>query len=170
MGGTVFPSGWLVGLRHPSTGAYRLLDGVRSWGQNGGFWESSCWWILSSTSATSVLFPTVIHSHPPPPQETCLKTNHQVGLAQAPRKLLLLPWFPGCITEKLWKPRQHVKKQRHYFASKNPYNQSYGFSSSQVWMWELDHKEGWAPKNWCFLTVVLEKTLETAKRSDCCCC
>ena len=47
------------------------------------------------------------------------------------------------------------------FANKNPYSQSYGFSSSHVWMWEFDHKESWAPKNWFFLTVVLEKTLES---------
>ena len=58
-------------------------------------------------------------------------------------------------------PRQCTKKQRHYFASKGPSSQSYGFSSSHVWMWELDHKEGWTLKNWCFLTVVLEKTLES---------
>ena len=59
------------------------------------------------------------------------------------------------------KPRQHIKKQRHYFANKSPYSQSYSFSNSCVWMWELDHKEGWAPKNWSFWTVVLEKTLES---------
>ena len=53
------------------------------------------------------------------------------------------------------------KKQRHYFADKGPSSQSYGFSSSHVWMWELDYKESWAPKNWCFWTVVLEKTLES---------
>ena len=57
-------------------------------------------------------------------------------------------------------PRQHTKMQRHYFADKDPSNQSYGFSSSHVWMWELDHKESWAPKDGCFWTVVLEKTLE----------
>ena len=58
-------------------------------------------------------------------------------------------------------PRQHIKKQRHYFASKGPSSQSYGFSSSHVWMWEFECKESWAPKNWCFWTVVLEKTLES---------
>ena len=58
------------------------------------------------------------------------------------------------------KPRQHIKEQRHYFANKSLSRQGYGFSSSHVWMWELDYKEGWAPKNWCFWTVVLEKTLE----------
>ena len=56
--------------------------------------------------------------------------------------------------------RQHIKNQRHYFANKGPYSQSYSFYSSYVWMWELDHKESWALKNWCFWTVLLEKTLE----------
>ena len=54
-----------------------------------------------------------------------------------------------------------IKKQRHCFADKGPCSQSYGFSSSHVWMWELDYKESWAPKNWCFWTVVLEKTIES---------
>ena len=58
-------------------------------------------------------------------------------------------------------PRQCFKRQRYLFADKGPYSQSYGFSSSHVWMWELDHKEGWVLKNWCFWTVVLEKTLES---------
>ena len=58
-------------------------------------------------------------------------------------------------------PRQHIKMQRHYFIDKALYSLSYGFSSSHVWIWELDHKESWAPKNWCFWTVVLEKTLES---------
>ena len=53
------------------------------------------------------------------------------------------------------------EKQRHYFANKGPCSQNYDFSSSNVWMWELDYKESWAPKNWCFWTVVLEKTLES---------
>ena len=57
-------------------------------------------------------------------------------------------------------PRQHIKKWRHYFANKGPSSQSYGFSSGHVCMWELDYKEGWAPKNWCFLMVVLKKILE----------
>ena len=58
-------------------------------------------------------------------------------------------------------PRQHTKKQRHHFAKKCLSSQSYGFSSGHVWMWELDYKESWAQKNWCFWTVVLEKTLES---------
>ena len=56
---------------------------------------------------------------------------------------------------------QPTKKQIHYFAHKGPSSQSYGFSTSHVWMWELGHKESWAPKNWCFWTVVLEKTPES---------
>ena len=59
------------------------------------------------------------------------------------------------------KPRQHIKKQRHYCANKGPSCQSYGFSNSHEWTWELDYKESWALKNWCFWTVVLEKTLES---------
>ena len=59
------------------------------------------------------------------------------------------------------KVRQCIKKQRHHFTDKGPYSQSYGFSSSPVWMWELDHKGGWMLKNWCFQNVVLEKTLES---------
>ena len=59
------------------------------------------------------------------------------------------------------KTRQHIEKQRHYFANKGPSSQSYGFSSSHVWMWELDYKESWAPKKWRFWIVVLEKTLES---------
>ena len=58
-------------------------------------------------------------------------------------------------------PRQHIKKQGHYFANKSPSSQSCGFSGSHVWMWELDYKASWAVKNWCFWTVVLEKTLES---------
>ena len=59
------------------------------------------------------------------------------------------------------KPTQHIKKQKCYFADKGQSIQSYGFSSSHVWIWELDHKENWEPKNWCFWTVILEKTLES---------
>ena len=58
-------------------------------------------------------------------------------------------------------PRQHIKKKRHYFVNKSPSSQSYGFSSSHIWMWELDYKESWMQKNWCFWTVVLEKTPES---------
>ena len=76
----------------------------------------------------------------------------------------LQPWNKKMLTP--WKksydqPRQYIKKQRHYFVNKGPSNQSYGFSSSHAWMWELDCKESWVPKNWCFWTLLLEKTLES---------
>ena len=58
-------------------------------------------------------------------------------------------------------PRQHIERQRYYFANKGPSSRGYGFSSGHVWMWELDCEESWALKNWCFWTVVLEKTLES---------
>ena len=72
----------------------------------------------------------------------------------------------GDCSHEIWKksydqPRQRIKKQRHYFPDKGPSSRNYGFSSSHVWIWELDHKESWAPKNWCFWTVVLENTLES---------
>ena len=69
---------------------------------------------------------------------------------------MLTPWKESCD-----QPRQHIKKQRHYFANTGPSSQGYGFSSSQVWMCELNYKESWVQKNWCFWTVVLEKTLES---------
>ena len=73
---------------------------------------------------------------------------------------MLAPW-----KKSIYKPRQHIKKQRHYFAYKDLYSQSYGFSSSHVQMWELDNKKGWALKNWCLWTVVLEETLESPLES-----
>ena len=69
---------------------------------------------------------------------------------------MLTPW-----KESYDQPRQHIKKQRHYFANKGPSCPGYGFSNSHVWTWELDYKESWVLKNWCFWTVVLEKTLES---------
>ena len=68
------------------------------------------------------------------------------------------------LRRKLWH-RHHIKKHRHYFDNKGPYSQRYGFSSSHVWMWELDHKASWALKNWCFQVVVLEKALESSLNS-----
>ena len=69
---------------------------------------------------------------------------------------MLTPW-----KESYDQPRLHIIEQRHYFANKGLSSQHYGFFSSHVWMWELDGEEGWALKNWCFWTVVLEKTLES---------
>ena len=76
----------------------------------------------------------------------------------------LRPWNLKTLVP--WKksydqPRQQIKKQRHYFVDKGPSSQSYVFSSSYVWMWELDHKASWVPKDWCFWNVVLEKTLKS---------
>ena len=76
---------------------------------------------------------------------------------------MLTPW-----KESYDQPRQHIKKQRHYFANKGPSSQSYGFSSSHVWMWELDHKDSWAPKNafelWCWRGLL--RVPWTARRSN----
>ena len=69
---------------------------------------------------------------------------------------MLTPW-----KESYDQPRQHIKKERHYFVNKGLSSQGYGFFSGHVWMWELDCEESWAPKNWGFWTVVLEKTLES---------
>ena len=67
---------------------------------------------------------------------------------------MLTPWKKSYN-----QPRQHIQKQRHYLANKGPSSLGYSFSSSHEWMWELDYKERWEPKNWCFWTVVLENTL-----------
>ena len=105
------------------------------------------------------------------PQNVLTKPSgsHSGDLAGLSRKESLLSWLNiryVSTKQAPWKksydqPRQHIKKQRYYFADKGQYNQSYGFSSGHVQMWELAHKEGWVPKNWCFWTVVLEKTLES---------
>ena len=67
-----------------------------------------------------------------------------------------IPW-----KESYDRSRQHIKKQRYYSDNKDLSSLGYGFSSGHVWMWKLDYKESWMPKNWCFLTVVLEKSLES---------
>ena len=82
--------------------------------------------------------------------------NHCSWWLQPWNQKMLAPW------KKIYdQARQYIKKQRHYFANKGWSSQSYSFSSGNVWMWELGHKESWAPKNWCLWTVVLEKTLES---------
>ena len=82
----------------------------------------------------------------------------------------LKPWNQKTLTP--WKksydqPQQHTKKQRHYFANKGPSSQSCGFSSSHVWIWELDYKESWVPKNWCFWTVVWRRLLRVLWTARC---
>ena len=89
----------------------------------------------------------------------------QVSLSLAPKSQQLVTAATKLKDAACWKKsydkhRQCIKKQRHHFAGKGLYSQSYGFSSSHVWMWELDYKESWGPKNWWFQTVMLEKTLE----------
>ena len=82
--------------------------------------------------------------------------NHCTWWLQPWNWKMLAPWKKSND-----QPRKHIKKQRHFFADKSPCSQSCGFSSSHVWMWELDYKESWVPKNWCFWTVVLEETFES---------
>ena len=94
--------------------------------------------------------------------ESVMPSNHLILCCP----LLLLPSiFPSIrvfsnesVLPVMW---PQFGQQWHYFANKGPSSQGYGFSSSHVWMWELGYKESWAPKNWCFWTVVLEKTLES---------
>ena len=117
--------------------------------------------VVMVTSFKRIYARTVVFSAPDPKAGHCQPTpwletpeHSQASLAQSPVRLAH------------WKKsydqlRQHIKKQSHYFADKGPSSQSYSFSSSHVWMWELDYKESWAPKNWCFWTVVLEKTFES---------
>ena len=77
-------------------------------------------------------------------------------VTEAMKLKMLTPWKKSSD-----QPRQCIKKQRHYFADKGLSNKGYGFSSSHAWMWQLDNEEGRVPRNWCFWTMVLEKTLES---------
>ena len=86
--------------------------------------------------------------------------NCQISFSWAPKSMQVVTTAmklkDTCsLKGKLWQTWQHIKKQRHHFANKDPYSQSYGFSSGHAQMWELDHKEGWVPKNWCCQTVML---------------
>ena len=90
------------------------------------------------------------------PLQYCKVISLQLIKVNGKKKKTLTPW-----KESYDQPRQHIKKQRHYFVNKGPSSQGCGFSSGHVWMWELGYKESWAPKNWCFWTMVLEKTLES---------
>ena len=87
--------------------------------------------------------------------------NHYRQWLQPWNEMTLAPWKKSYD-----QPRQHIKKQRHCFANKGPSSQSYGFPSTHVWMWELDHKEGWVLKNWCFWTVVGEDSWESLGVQD----
>ena len=89
----------------------------------------------------------------------------QTSFSWAPKSLLTMTAAmklkDACSLESYDKPRQHIKKQRHHFVNEGLYGQSYGFSSSHIWVWELDHKEDWVQKNWYFPIVALEKTVES---------
>ena len=85
-----------------------------------------------------------------------LRAPKSLQMVTAAMKKRLAPWKKSCD-----QPRQHIKKQRLYFTNTSPSSQSYGFSSSHVWMWKFDHKASWVPKNSCSWSVVLEKTLES---------
>ena len=87
----------------------------------------------------------------------CLQASFLLSaLSPNPVSLKGRSWAPNEKTQ----GQMHVKKQKHYSANKDLYSQSYGVSSCHIWMWELDHKEGWVLKNWCFWTAVLEEALE----------
>ena len=86
----------------------------------------------------------------------CTRIKEQ-GISKIIHTATNVPW-----KESYDKPRWHIIKQRHHLVDKGSYSQSFGFSSNHIWMWEVDYKKGWAPKNWCFQIVVLEKTLESA--------
>ena len=95
-------------------------------------------------------------------------TDFILGLLQNHCRWWLQPWKWKTLAP--WKisydqPRQHIKKQKHYFTNKGPSIQNYDFSSNHVWMWELDYKDSWVPKNWCFSTVVLRKAIDFKEKS-----
>ena len=89
----------------------------------------------------------------------------QILFCGAPKSLqvvtVAIKFKDSCSLEEKDQPRQHIKKQRHHCADKSLSSQNYVFSNSHVWMWDLDYKESWTLKNWCFWTVVLEKTLDS---------
>ena len=119
-------------------------------------------WATSLSLRASLIAQLV--KNPPAMQETLVQFLGQTFGFQNHCRWWLQPWNQKMLAP--WKksyeqPKWHIKKQRLYFSNKDPSSQSYGFSSSHVWMWELDYKESWAPKNWCFWTVVLKKTLES---------
>ena len=95
---------------------------------------------------------------------------HFLGLQNHCRRWLQAQYWDTCPWKKSnEKPRQHIEKKRHHLDNKGLYCQSYGFSSTHIQMWDLDHEESWVPKNWCFQTVVLKRLLRvpwTAKRSN----
>ena len=110
------------------------------------------------TATLSVPNTSAGHHRPMPLPETPWHSQASLGRSLVGSLLL----SPGSWSSQSYdQPRQHIKKQRYYFANRGLSSQSYGFSSIHIWMWELDYKESWTLKNWCFWNVVLEKTLES---------
>ena len=136
----------------------RSWPGFFNWPGQGNPLRSPCPHVNDKSYCTSQEKHFLIWLHPS--LKNCLKQAllpHSKRISHQERKLETTASRKECYD----KPRQCVKKQRHHFADKGLSCQSYGFSSSCVRMWEVDHKEGWVLKNGCFLIVVLEKTLES---------
>ena len=145
---------------------------------SGSRWVITPWWLFGSWTSFFIQFLCVFL--PPLLNIFCFCYVHTISVLYC--AYLCMKWSFGIsnfLEEKVFpillfssiffcinhwwsydQPRLHIKKERHYFANKGPTNQSYSFSSSHVWMWELDCEESWVVKNWCFWTVELEKTLE----------
>ena len=118
------------------------------------------WQIDGETVETGWLYFSGLQNHcgwwlQPQNEKTLAPWKKSYDRLQPQNEKTLAPWKKSYD-----QPRQHIKKQRHYLVNKDLSSQGYDFSSGHVWMWELDYKEGWVQKNWCFWTVVLEKTLE----------
>ena len=140
--------------KNTGVGCHSLLQGIFSTqGSNPGLLH--CWWILYHLSQQGSL--TILEWVAYPSSWGSSWPRNWTGVSCISGR-----FFTSRATREAHdKPREHIRKQRHHFTNKDLYNQSYGFSGSHLCMWELDCKEGWVPKNWCFWIVVLEKTLES---------
>ena len=143
---------WAEGMA--DSGSQRWGPSWRSrWRKSQGSWGLLNFWECAAAAAAAKslqLCPTLWD-----PRDGSPPGSPVPGILQA----RTLEWVPISFSNN--QPRKHIKKQRHYFANKGSPSQGYGFSSGHVWMWELDYKDSWAPKNGCFWTVVLEKTFES---------
>ena len=147
---------------------FPCVCGKREWGQPDSLAQT--WLCLSRDRSDSIGWGFILLRFPqPPPHTHTLRYQPVRGYKLEVPMARSLIWinlpcgsanlFTHWITISYDQSRQYIKKQRHYFAKKGPSSQSYGCSSIHVWMWELDLKESWGPKNWCFWTMILEKTL-----------
>ena len=140
--------------KNTGVGCHSLLQGIFSTqGSNPGLLH--CWWILYHLSQQGSL--TILEWVAYPSSWGSSWPRNWTGVSCISGR-----FFTSWATREAHdKPTQCIKKQRRHFADKGLYSQSYGFSSSHVQMWKLDHKESWVLKNWCFQAVVLEKTLKS---------